>query len=45
MNDITIEHKPTDTRLTEPGVRPWPIWEKGASEFPWSYDEKDAPVQ
>ncbi len=39
MNDIAIEHDPTNARLTELGVRSWPIWEKEVSMFPWSYDE------
>jgi uncharacterized cupin superfamily protein len=23
------------------GVRSWPIWEKEASEFPWTYDDRE----
>ena len=41
MNRITVEHNPTEARLTELGVRDWPIWTKDASEFPWSYDEQE----
>jgi uncharacterized protein len=41
MEPISIEHNPTDARLTELGVRSWPIWEKEASEFPWFYDEEE----
>ena len=35
MNSITIEHALTDARLSELGVRSWPIWKREASEFPW----------
>lgn len=41
MTAITVEHHPTQERLTELGVYAWPIWEKQASEFPWFYDEKE----
>lgn len=34
MNEITIEHDPTDTHLAELGVRSWPIWEKEAGHDP-----------
>jgi len=41
MSEITIERAPSDERLKELGVSDWPIWSKEASEFPWSYDEKE----
>ena len=41
MNQITIEHHPAPSRLTELGVPSWPFWEKEASEFPWFYDERE----
>ena len=41
MSEISIEHNPDEERLNTMGVRSWPIWTKEASEFPWSYDEKE----
>jgi len=41
MNEITVEHNPSDERLNELGVPDWPIWTKEASEFPWSYDSRE----
>jgi uncharacterized cupin superfamily protein len=38
MNEIIVERNPANERLEELGVFSWPIWEKEASEFPWSYD-------
>ena len=31
--------KPTKQETKQ--AQSWPIWEKEASEFPWSYDEKE----
>lgn len=36
---ITVK-KPTESEMKE--ALEWPIWEKEASVFPWSYDEKEA---
>ncbi len=41
MSEITIEHNPSEERLSELGVRDWPIWTKEVSEFPWHYDERE----
>lgn len=41
MSDIVIETDPAQNRLDELGVRSWPIWSKEASEFPWTYDERE----
>ena len=41
MSEIKVEHSPNEERLNEVGVRAWPIWTKEASEFPWSYDERE----
>ena len=35
---IKVEHGPDEARLTELGVREWPIWTKETSSFPWSYE-------
>jgi hypothetical protein len=35
---IEIDHNPSDEKLKELGVLGWPIWEKEASTFPWTYD-------
>ena len=40
MDKIMIE-KPDAGKLEEMGVDSWPIWEKEASRFDWSYDEKE----
>ncbi len=41
MPDISIESNPAEERLEQLGVRSWPIWTKEASEFPWTYDERE----
>ena len=41
MDTITVEHNPNEARLKELGVLDWPIWIKEASEFPWSYEERE----
>jgi len=38
MSKIEIERNPSEERLTSLGVRRWPIWTKGVSTFPWTYD-------
>jgi uncharacterized protein len=38
---ITIEHQPSQERLTELGVKNWGIWQKEVSKFPWVYDESE----
>ncbi len=40
MSDIKIE-KPTKERLESMGIFSWPVWEKEASTFPWSYDAQE----
>lgn len=40
MDQIRIE-KPDGKRLEELAVDTWPIWQKEASRFDWSYDEKE----
>jgi uncharacterized protein len=39
--DIEIEHDPTEERLNQLGVFSWPVWEKGVSDFPWHYDQRE----
>jgi len=41
MSEIVIERNPSSERLEELGVLSWPIWEKEASEFPWSYEAEE----
>jgi uncharacterized cupin superfamily protein len=41
MSTISIEHNPSQERLTELGVSGWPIWEKEVSEFPIDFDETE----
>ena len=41
MDEIKVEQNPNEERLKDMGIPDWPIWEKEASEFPWSYDSKE----
>jgi uncharacterized cupin superfamily protein len=41
MSQIEIEHDPSEQRLTELGVREWPVWSKEVSRFPWEYDARE----
>ena len=41
MNQINVEHNPGEERRKGLGLSSWPVWTKEASEFPWSYDEKE----
>jgi hypothetical protein len=40
MSDIKIEKFDVD-ELARKGITSWPIWEKGISEFDWSYDSSE----
>lgn len=40
MDTIFVE-KADGKKLEELNVDSWPIWEKEASKFEWSYDEKE----
>jgi uncharacterized protein len=39
--EITVDRSPTDATLDDLGVKSWPTWTKGVSEFPWTYDEPE----
>lgn len=41
MDRITHENNPAPEKLEQMGVFDWPIWEKEASEFPWTYDRNE----
>lgn len=41
MSKITIEHNPAPAKLEVMGVFDWPVWEKEASTFPWTYDSTE----
>jgi uncharacterized protein len=41
MKEITVLKKPSKAKLDELGVPTWPIWEKEASTFDWTYDEDE----
>jgi uncharacterized cupin superfamily protein len=41
MNMVTVEKSPSKEKLEKLGVASWPIWEKKASTFDWSYDETE----
>jgi uncharacterized cupin superfamily protein len=38
---IKVERNPSDATLKQLGVSGWPIWEKEASTFPWTYDDSE----
>ena len=38
---IKIDKDPSEERLSELGVLDWPIWQKEASRFAWSYDSSE----
>ncbi|MFA9461292.1 cupin domain-containing protein [Thiohalorhabdus sp. Cl-TMA] len=40
MHSIEVR-RPTEEELQDLGVRDWPLWEKGESRFPWTYDEQE----
>ncbi len=41
MSGILVKHDPSEQELLEAGVHDWPIWEKEASTFPWTYDARE----
>lgn len=41
MDQILIEHNPSEAKLDVMGIYYWPIWKKEASTFPWSYDQQE----
>lgn len=41
MDEIKIEHGPDEEKLKKQGVFSWPVWTKEASEFPWTYSDKE----
>lgn len=41
MKDVEIIHNPPQTELDKLGINSWPIWEKEASQFPWTYDAEE----
>jgi hypothetical protein len=40
MAEIEVR-RPSEAELEQMGVFDWPIWEKGESRFPWTYDERE----
>jgi len=41
MHEILWERDPSPEKLEQLGVYDWPIWEKQASTFPWTYDSSE----
>jgi uncharacterized cupin superfamily protein len=41
MDQILIEHNPSEAKLDVMGVYNWPVWSKEVSTFPWSYDQQE----
>ncbi len=40
MGEIVVLHGPGRQQLSTLGVSGWPIWNKGVSEFSWTYAER-----
>ncbi|MDX1353172.1 MAG: cupin domain-containing protein [Thiomicrorhabdus sp.] len=38
---IEVHHNPSQEQLQQLDVYNWPIWEKEASSFPWTYDMQE----
>ena len=41
MQEILWERNPAPEKLEQLDVYDWPIWEKEASDFPWTYDSSE----
>ena len=41
MDQILIEHNPSEAKLDVMGIYGWPVWSKEVSSFPWSYDRQE----
>ncbi|MEJ2143004.1 MAG: cupin domain-containing protein [Gammaproteobacteria bacterium] len=41
MDQILIEHNPSEAKLDVMGIYGWPVWSKEVSTFPWSYDRQE----
>lgn len=41
MDQILIEHNPSEAKLDVMGIYGWPIWSKEVSVFPWTYDRQE----
>lgn len=41
MDQILIEHNPSEAKLDVMGIYGWPVWSKEVSNFPWSYDRQE----
>lgn len=39
--EIEVISNPPQSKLDEMDIPNWPIWEKEASSFPWTYDMKE----
>ncbi|MCO5559668.1 hypothetical protein L7F22_013269 [Adiantum nelumboides] len=38
---VRVERNPSESRLSELGVRSWPKWGCPPSKFPWTYSDKE----
>lgn len=38
---IQVESQPSAARLEQLGISAWSIWQKEASEFPWTYETQE----
>lgn len=38
---IEVEREVSPDVLAKVGASTWPVWEKGVSRFPWTYDERE----
>lgn len=39
--EISVLPQPSQAKLNDMGVFNWSVWEKEASEFPWTYDDAE----
>jgi uncharacterized cupin superfamily protein len=41
MSEIRVIRNANEEELDKLGIRGWPVWTKEASEFPWTYGERE----
>ena len=41
IQQIQIQHQPSQEQLERLGIFDWPLWTKEVSEFPWTYGEPE----
>jgi len=41
VNEITVEHNPSQSKLDAMNVSKWPTWKKETSTFEWTFPEQE----